>query len=617
MNLHRPFEVTASHLAAQAAVYVRQSTEKQTLENVGSLDYQRGQTRWPTAWGWPPDAVRQYEDLGLSGSGTEHRPRFLELVRDILQGRVKALFASDQSRLARDAVEWIQFLRVCKAKECLIVLDGHIVNQGESGDAFASQIMALVDEQDSEKRLAHFRRGTIAKVEAGKAVTRPPTGYVAIPGGKWELHPDPAVRHAISEVFRIFLEERSSSRTVRRLRVEGCQIPRQFPGKPVRWIDANHGAVLTILTNPVYRGDYVFRRRIVDRGRGKNSWGRHRVRVARAEEQMIVPDHHAAYVSRETWEEIAGILARNAPSKVRRNLGPGSALVQGVIRCSKHDRSMGVDYRWPRRDGTTGHYYHCMGLYEVGGPQCGVISGGAVDRAVAEAIFARLDPPSMRAREEEWKQAQRGHLTESRARGFAREQAARQVDDLRARYRSIDPSLRDLAADLEIQLNAALGNLKRLQATSEATTSEDSAFTPEVFKELNELVADLPGLFYASTTEHRDRKEIIRILVERVEYLDRTPELVRARIVWADGAEPTEVLARLNRYAHRMIAELAQQGLRNPEIAAQLNAAGLRTNRGRQWTTNTVWQVRQRPERAACVPKRQAIEGRRNDSFHD
>ncbi len=43
MIKERPREIKAHHLARKAYVYIRQSTERQVLQNVGSTAYQRGQ----------------------------------------------------------------------------------------------------------------------------------------------------------------------------------------------------------------------------------------------------------------------------------------------------------------------------------------------------------------------------------------------------------------------------------------------------------------------------------------------------------------------------------------------------------------------------------------------
>ncbi len=100
-------------------------------------------------------------------------------------------------------------------------------------------------------------------------------------------------------------------------------------------------------------------------------------------------------------------------------------------------------------------------------------------------------------------------------------------------------------------------------------------------------------LFYAGTTAHRDRKEIIRSMVERVVVSAKTTETISARITWADGSEVTAIEVPLMRYAHRWIAEMAGEGLANAEIAERLNNLGLKTSRGKSWSTATVWQARQ------------------------
>jgi hypothetical protein len=172
------------------------------------------------------------------------------------------------------------------------------------------------------------------------------------------------------------------------------------------------------------------------------------------------------------------------------------------------------------------------------------------------------------------------------------------VEDLRSHYLSVNPALRDLAEDLEIQLNQAIGDYKRAQSEAASLSSAPDPFTAGAFAELVELCADLPALFYAATTNHRDRKEILRTMVERVVVTGRTPETISAVIRWADGSEPTTVEARLARFAHRVIRELGEQGLSNVEIAKRLNEMGLTTSRGKAWTRVTVWVVRFRNGRS-------------------
>jgi len=606
MLTERPREVTAYHLAGMAGIYRRQSSDHQTKTNTGSMEYQRGQERWALAWGWAADQIQSYVDAGLSGTAAAHRPGFLRMLEDIRQGRLRIVFASDQSRLARNAVEWINFLSLCRIHRALLVLNGRVVQVGDDSDAFGSSIIALVDEFENRRRRAVFEKGKLGKIAGGKAVSAPPTGYVARKDGSWELDPDQDVQAGVQEVFRVFLEERSSARTVRRLIANGRRLPRRRTGREVQWRPPTVRAVLGFVSNGVYDGHYIFRRRVVDEARGRDRRGHFRIRTATPDEQIRIPNHHPAYISAREAEEIAAILAANRPAKNRRQLGPGASLLQGIIRCARHDgRAMSVDYRGLRSDGRErAHIYHCHGDYEAGGSQCWTPAGRQLDRAVAQAVFARLAEPELVTVRSEWEAARSESLRRDAGDALVVAHARRRVDELTAKFDNVNPSLRHLSEHLEAELDKALGDLKRLEAAKATASGEDEFFTDQTFGELIELCRDLPALFYADTTAHRDRKEIIRLLVEKVSITNVTRETISFAIVWADGSEPTRGEAHLARHAHALIKQWAAEGVKNPEIARKLNEMGLKTSRGRHWTTATVWQVQDYEFRTPVPPMR-------------
>src|SRR6266404_5435119 len=123
----RPREIKATHLARKAVVYMRQSSETQVLNNVGSTEYQRNQRRYAEAWGWALDRVEVVDDdLGLSGTSPDHRPGYQRLLRDIEAGLVGAVFVSDESRLGRDMLAKLMFANLCIMKKVLLVLDGRV-----------------------------------------------------------------------------------------------------------------------------------------------------------------------------------------------------------------------------------------------------------------------------------------------------------------------------------------------------------------------------------------------------------------------------------------------------------------------------------------------------------
>ena len=106
---------------------------------------------------------------------------------------------ADQSRLARNSIEWVTFLETCRVNTVLLCIDGRIIRLGDDGDEFSSRIVALVDGFENKKRRATFLRGILGKIESGKAVTAPPTGYVSRGDGGWDLDPDTDVQTGIAE----------------------------------------------------------------------------------------------------------------------------------------------------------------------------------------------------------------------------------------------------------------------------------------------------------------------------------------------------------------------------------------------------------------------------------
>jgi len=560
----RPPEVTASHLARRAAVYARQSTARQVDENEGSTDYQRDQIKFPLAWGWPAaDVDLNDDDLGYSGTTTVRRRGYQRLLEYLRGGRLGAIFVSDLSRLGRDAVELLTLLNECKLRDVLIVVNGSVYNLDNSGQMFGHQVTTLVAEYENVRRAEMMQAGRRAKALAGKAVSAPPTGYVRAEKGVWHMHPDPAVQEALRAVFRVFLCQRALVPTMHELRQLGIKIPSRKAGGQVEWKEATVSLIGRILHNPAYTADYVYPQRRVDHGRGRTRQGHVRVRQAQPDETIVNPGQHPAYVSRSEWEQVQNILTMNAPAKARRNLGPGSAWLQGLVRCGQHGaRAMSVSYHRKRSDGQSSHGYQCNGDYLTGGRQCGSGSGSRLDAAIVEAVLARLRPPRLQVVRDAWRQARLDAAGEARRSQVERRRAEQAVDDARFRLLNVNPANRLVAEEYESALEEAKRNLQRHEAGAATEPSEVEKFTEAHWQELLSLCQDLGALWGAPTTTDRDRKQLIRTVVQAVIVEKRTREMIRARIVWVDGEADTVVEIKLAPYAHRIMAQLDARGLR-------------------------------------------------------
>ena len=94
----------------RVAIYVRVSTDKQTIENQLSELHRIAERR-----GW--EVVKEYRDFGISGSkGREARPGLDEMLKDAQRGQFDVVMAWAIDRLGRSLVDLlgtIQALEAC------------------------------------------------------------------------------------------------------------------------------------------------------------------------------------------------------------------------------------------------------------------------------------------------------------------------------------------------------------------------------------------------------------------------------------------------------------------------------------------------------------------------
>ena len=121
--------------------------------------------------------------------------------------------------------------------------------------------------------------------------------------------------------------------------------------------------------------------------------------------------------------------------------------------------------------------------------------------------------------------------------------------------------------------------------------------TEEERQRIEALARDIPALWQAPETTAAQRKEIVRLLVERVVVqVQATSERVGVTIRWRGGqATEHEIVRSVARYQSlddypRMlerIRELRQVGLTIAQVAQQLNKEGYRTPKSRKGYTST------------------------------
>src|SRR6267154_1912582 len=515
-------KISASHLCRAAYVYLRQSTPAQVEHNRESTQRQYALVSKATALGWPSQQIVVIdEDLGVSGSGIVERNGFARLTAEVALGHVGIVLGLEVSRLARNNADWYRLLDLCGLTDTLIGDADGIYHPPMFNDRLVLGLKGTMSEAELHILRARLLGGIRNKAARGELRRGLPVGFVwGEEDGEVRFHPDAAVTSAIRTVFTRFAELGSVRRVWLWLRSEGLTFPMQTHyGAAIRWIDPSYTAIYHVLTNPVYAGAYVYgksRRQITLDATGRRK--RQIRKLPRSEWSVLIPEHHTGFIDWATYEADRSRIAANAHPQPHHSGGAvreGSALLQGLATCGACGRRLRTHYTG--RTASPG--YHCAGKNIVDGRGIFCLSVGAVqiDGAVARAVLAALSSAGLEAAlaaAERLEADREDALTQWQ---LAAERARYEAQRAERRYRAVDAENRLVARGLESEWEQRLRELEQTKAELARRERErPRALSAEDRRRLLALGADLQTVWEAATTMARDRKELLRTLLEEV-----------------------------------------------------------------------------------------------------
>jgi hypothetical protein len=166
------------------------------------------------------------------------------------------------------------------------------------------------------------------------------------------------------------------------------------------------------------------------------------------------------------------------------------------------------------------------------------VGGMQIDHAVADALLAALTPAGVKAALTAAEALEADHDAALSQWRLQVEQARYQAERAERRYRQVEPEHRLVARGLERDWEKALGMLAETEA--ELTLREHQrpqVLTDTEREQLLALGGDLGRVWAAPTTSDRDRKQLLRTLIDEV-ILDVQREQDQATITirWKGGA---------------------------------------------------------------------------------
>jgi DNA invertase Pin-like site-specific DNA recombinase len=587
-------KVTAGHLQRLACLYIRQSSLRQVLENTESTARQYGLREQAVALGWPMERIVVIDgDQGQSGASAADRAGFQTLAAEVALGHVGIVLGLEVSRLARNNADWHRLLELCALTQTLILDEDGVYDPSSFNDRLLLGLKGTMSEAELHVLKARLRGGVLHKASRGALKLPLPIGFRYREDDQIILDPDQQIQQAVRLVFQTFRQTGAASATVRALREGGLLFPQRVHGGPHRgdvlWRPLQHSTVLELLHHPGYAGAFVFGRTRTSR----TADGRQRVHELPREQWFaLFPGSHDGYISWEEFEANQRRLLENAQAHAPAERQPsppreGPALLQGVVICGRCGERMGVHYH--QRRGQLVPEYVCQHwTIEHGEPPCQRVAGAAVDAAVGNLLVAALTPLAVEvALAIEAELASRAEEAD-RLRQQQVERARYDADLAQRRYLRVDPDNRLVADVLEAEWNARLRDLAAAREEWERHRAAGRpVITAQERTDLLALAADFPRMWRDPGTPDRERKRMLRLLIEDVTL--RKADAVTIHVRFKGGALHTETIrAALPATALRVtdpavvaeIDELLNQ-YTDAQVAEHLNAAGRRSFDGK------------------------------------
>jgi DNA invertase Pin-like site-specific DNA recombinase len=603
-------KIKPSHLERTAFIYVRQSTPSQVEHNSESTARQYALADRACHLGWSKQQVVIVdEDLGLSGSSTDKRSGFARLTSEVALAHVGIVLGLEVSRLARNNADWYRLLELCGVTDTLIGDNDGVYHPALFNDRLLLGLKGTMSEAELHIIRARLDGGIRNKAARGELRRGLPVGFVwGEQDGEVRLHPDEAITGAIRTVFERFAEFGSARRVWLWFRSEGLSLPLQDAPSgrlgPIRWVGATYTAIHHILTNPVYAGAYTYGKTRCERYIDERGVVRKRIRhLAMDQWAVLIPEHHAGFIDWNTFQANQTRLDSNTRPQPHQGGGAvreGSALLQGIATCGHCGRRLHTHYRG--RNSRPG--YHCPGkdLANGRGVYCLTVGGLAIEQAVADAFIKAVTPAAVEATLLTVEQLQANHDAALSQWRLEVERTRYEAERAERRYRNVEPENRLVARGLETEWENRLRELAA--AESELHRREQqrpSSLTPEQLKLIQRLGSDVRQVWHVPTTTDRDRKELLRTLLEEIVFnLKRAEGHAHLTLRWRGGAITTldvpvprfrplgpctdeDTISLLRRLATLYPDEV---------IAGILNRQGRKTATGERFTANQVGSLR-------------------------
>ncbi|MBR6158468.1 MAG: recombinase family protein [Lachnospiraceae bacterium] len=239
-----------------------------------------------------------YYDEGVTGTSMAKRDGLKRMLDDCDRGLIDYIVVKSISRFSRNTVESIETVRKLCEKGIYIFFEKENIDTGKMEGELMLSILSSLAESESHSISENYRWSIQRRFQNGTYKSNyMPYGYDSV-DGRMVINEEEA--EIVRRIFNSFLSGKSAQTIAKELNAEGIPAKR-----------GNHWAASSVngmIKNEKYIGDAVFQKSYTD-----DMFSRHVNHGERS--KYYVRDHHDAIISREDFETVNAILARNGMDK--------------------------------------------------------------------------------------------------------------------------------------------------------------------------------------------------------------------------------------------------------------------------------------------------------------
>ncbi len=300
----------------RAAVYVRVSTD--SLEQTSSFELQKNHYE-SVIKNYPGfELVNIYSDEGITGTSTEQRSGFMNMINDCLEHKIDIVITKSVSRFARNLLDCIKYVRKLKSQTPPIGIyfeTEHIFTLDEKSEMFLA-FMATHAQEESHNKSEIMNISIDMRFKSGIYLTPPLLGYDQDENGNLIINEYEA--DIVRLVFFMYLYGYTCIQIADRLTDLECKTKKGN----VTWSPTS---ILYILQNERYCGAVLARKtwtpNYLDHKSAKNRNNKN---------QYYTELHHEAIISKEDFNAVQSFI-KNAKYKNNRVIPELKCVSEGVL----------------------------------------------------------------------------------------------------------------------------------------------------------------------------------------------------------------------------------------------------------------------------------------------